>query len=82
MSIAQQSDGAQTQTHSFETMPEAVDSPSSKLVYLYLHTAGDAHIDELQATLDMKKLALYPVLNTLETHDLVDRDGETFTLAS
>lgn len=62
MSIAQQSDIAQTQTQSFKTMPEAVDSPSSKLVYLYLHTAGEAHIDELQATLQMKKLALYPSL--------------------
>lgn len=60
-------------------LPTELDSSGSKLVYLYLRTVDEATIEELQATLDMHQLALFPVLDTLQSADLVDRSGLTYT---
>jgi DNA-binding IclR family transcriptional regulator len=62
-------------------LPNELDSTSSKLVYLYLRTAGECTVDDLQSSLDMKKISLYPLLQTLSKQGLVDRDGETYSLA-
>jgi predicted transcriptional regulator len=62
-------------------LPNELDSASSKLVYLYLRTAGECTVDDLQSSLDMKKISLYPLLQTLSKQDLVDREGETYSLA-
>lgn len=59
-------------------LPGTVDSSGAKLVYLYLSIQNDATIDELQAALDMKKLSLYSLLETLTAADLVDRAGEQY----
>jgi len=64
-----------------DDLPTELDSAGSKLVYLYLSTCGDATIDDLQSSLRMKKLALYPVLDGLSAEGLVEREGETFTAA-
>jgi hypothetical protein len=64
-----------------DDLPTALESTGSKLVYLYLDLTGDATIDELESTLGMRKLALYPVLDTLSAAGLVERDGEAFTAA-
>ncbi|WP_211263632.1 helix-turn-helix domain-containing protein [Halalkalicoccus paucihalophilus] len=48
-----------------------MDSSTSKLVYVYLSSSEPATIDELHAALDVEKLTLYPVLNTLIAADLV-----------
>lgn len=69
-------------THDRSTIPAEIDSTGSKLVYLYLDTAGDATIDELQSALGMKQLALFPVLDTLSTEGLVTRDGERYAVAA
>ena len=71
-----------TQTTTFDQMPAELDSSNSKLVYLYLETVEEATIDDLQATLDVKQLALFPTLATLEDKDLIERDGETFTITA
>ena len=63
-------------------MPAELDSSNSKLVYLYLDTVEEASITDLRSTLDMKQLALFPVLNTLEGEGLIERDGEMFTIAA
>ncbi len=69
-------------THAtIDELPSELDSTGSKLVYLYLSASGDATIDDLESTLKMKKLALYPVLDTLSAAGLVEREGETFTAA-
>jgi predicted transcriptional regulator len=60
------------------TIPADIDSPSSKLVYLYLRTRGECTVDELQSSLGMRKISLYPLLEGLATKGLVDRDGETY----
>lgn len=69
-------------THDRTEIPTEIDSTGSKLVYLYLQTAGGATIEELQASLNMKQLALFPVLNTLASEDLVTREGESYTVAA
>lgn len=60
------------------TLPNEIDSTGSKLVYLYLRAADEATIDELQRSLRMKQLALFPYLETLTSEGLVERDGERY----
>lgn len=69
----------QHQPHATVELPETLDSSGAKLVYLYLNLADEATIDELQAALDMKKVTLYPLLQTLTTTDLIDRAGTTYS---
>ena len=69
-------------TRTLDQLPAELDSSNSKLVYLYLSTAGKATVGDLQSTLGMKQLALFPILQTLEGKDLIERDGETYTLAA
>jgi predicted transcriptional regulator len=58
-------------------VPEELVAADSKLVYLFVTVAGGATIDELHSTLDIKKISLYPVLETLSDRGLVDCvDGE------
>jgi predicted transcriptional regulator len=54
-----------------EPVPPSLDSSTSKLVYVYLSSSESATIDELHAALNVEKLTLYPVLNTLIAADLV-----------
>jgi DNA-binding MarR family transcriptional regulator len=65
-----QVDGASLPPHSGTT--------GSKLVCLYLSVVGKATMDELNQTLDMQRLRLYPMLSSLEAEGLVERDGDTF----
>jgi predicted transcriptional regulator len=62
-------------------LPTELESTSSKLVYLYLRSAGTCTVDDLQASLDMKKISLYPLLKSLSKKGLVDSDGETYQVA-
>jgi predicted transcriptional regulator len=73
---------ATTLTHDRTEIPTEIESTGSKLVYLYLQTAGEATIEELQSSLGMKQLALFPVLDTLSSSGLVARDGERYTVAA
>lgn len=59
-------------------LPATLASPRSKLVYLYLRTAGGGSAADLCDALGMKRVAAYPVLDTLVRRGLVVRDGETF----
>ncbi|MFC6905881.1 TrmB family transcriptional regulator [Halalkalicoccus tibetensis] len=65
-----------------EGLPTTLESSNSKLVYFYLSAADSATVDDLQSALDMKQLALFPVLQTLESEDLITRNGETYALAA
>jgi predicted Rossmann fold nucleotide-binding protein DprA/Smf involved in DNA uptake len=60
------------------SIPPHPGTTGSKLVCLYLSVVGTATMDELNQTLDMQRLRLYPMLATLEADGLVERDGETF----
>lgn len=71
-----------TQTTAITPIPATLDSPNSKLVYLYLATVEEATIGDLESALEMQQLALFPTLDTLEGEGLIERDGETFTVAA
>ena len=77
--ILTQMEATATETTTFTQMPATLESSDSKLVYLYLTTIDEATISELQSTLEMQQLALFPTLDTLEGEGLIERDGETFT---
>jgi DNA-binding IclR family transcriptional regulator len=62
-------------------LPEGIDSPRAKLVYLYLATAdGEVTVTEARATLDLPKLTLLQVLKRLREREFVAREGERYRL--
>jgi|AntDeeMinimDraft_4_1070355.scaffolds.fasta_scaffold00199_30 predicted transcriptional regulator len=65
-----------------EILPEDLASPRSKLVYMYLDVAGTATIDDLQASLDMRKIDLLSVLNSLTSNDHVELEDGTYTVSA
>lgn len=67
----------QTQSHPIE-LPTELQSPRSKLVYLYLSACGGATLTELQRCLSMRKLTLYSVLRTLRERGFVGRNGDGY----
>lgn len=70
-----------TQQQLLETnleFPEEIDTTDAKLVFLYLAIEEKATIDELQAVLGMKKISVYPLLQTLTATEHVERVGNTY----
>lgn len=61
-----------------EPLPPALESSNSKLVYFYLQISGPTTSDELQRALGLKKITLYPVLETLSAADLVTKTGTKY----
>lgn len=57
--------------------PTTLDLNNSKLVYLYLDIVEEPAIADLQSTLGIKRLVLFPVLKRLTANDLIERNGET-----
>ncbi|SDZ84554.1 hypothetical protein SAMN04488065_0736 [Haloplanus vescus] len=58
-------------------VPNELTASESKLVYLFVAVSDGATVDDLHASLDMSKLTLFPVLETLSERGLVDHvDGE------
>lgn len=53
-------------------IPETITASESKLVYLYLRTSDDPTVDELHRNLGVRKLTLFPVLDTLRERGLID----------
>ena len=62
-------------------LPGELESPSAKLVYLYLTTNDGASITELQDGLEMKKISLYSILSTLCKRGLVRQEAERYHLS-
>ncbi|WP_290818339.1 helix-turn-helix domain-containing protein [Halovivax sp.] len=59
-----------------EPLPETLDSPQAKLVYLYLTTSDGATVDDLADALSMRKLSVLSVLRSLSADGLVEREGD------
>jgi DNA-binding MarR family transcriptional regulator len=59
-------------------VPSELTSAQSKLVYLYLDCAGGATADDIAGSLGLKKISLYPVLDSLETRGVVRNDGNRY----
>lgn len=64
-----------------ESIPGRIESPTGKLVYLYLATAGRATVGEMAERLDEPKIALYDVLGTLSKRGVVERTDGGYRLA-
>ena len=69
------------QTTQAARVPSELESPCTKLVYLYIATHGDATVGELQANLDLKKLTLFSVLRSLRERGFLreERNGYVLT---
>jgi predicted transcriptional regulator len=65
-----------------EQLPETLQSARTKLVYLYLETVEKAQVGELQRALDMQALSLYPILEILVDHKLVERADDGYVIAT
>jgi DNA-binding IclR family transcriptional regulator len=65
----------------YRQMPTEVESPSGKLVYLYLRTRERATLTELQSALDLPRITLFSVLKTLRGRGLVSQDGDHYVAA-
>jgi|AntDeeMetagen285_2_1112576.scaffolds.fasta_scaffold10875_2 DNA-binding IclR family transcriptional regulator len=55
------------------SLPNELDSADAKLVYLYLTATDEAAVSELHRTLDIPKLTLFTVLDTLTSRGLVQQ---------
>lgn len=57
-------------------VPDGLDSPTTKLVYLFLLTAGPSNVAEVTDALGLNALSVYPVLDHLADSGFVDlRNG-------
>jgi hypothetical protein len=65
-----------------ETLPEDIASPRAKLVYLYLDVTETATVEDLQGCLDMKKIDLLSVLNSLTSAGHVANDDGSYTVTA
>jgi DNA-binding MarR family transcriptional regulator len=63
-------------------VPDGLESPRAKLVYLYLSTHDGATVTELQEGLCMKKITLFSILKTLRGRGLVGQDRGRYVVAS
>ncbi len=61
-----------------ESLPIDLDSMGSKLVYMHLHYASEATVQELRNTLNIPTISIYPILNTLREKGLVERKGNQY----
>lgn len=61
-----------------ESLPEGIESPTAKLVYLALDANGTATVDELRRALDLQKLVLFETLSSLESKGVVTADGRYY----
>lgn len=68
-------------TPRLEPLPDDLDSSQAKLVYLSLEATGGATVDDLGELLEMKKLSILSILNTLSSAGLVDRRGEEYVVS-
>ena len=60
------------------SLPRELESPRAKLVYLYLTSRGGATIESLQAGLDLEKITLFSILDTLSSRGLIRKDADTY----
>jgi hypothetical protein len=58
-------------------LPDEIESADAKLVYLALRVGDEHTVSDLSQMLQMKSIALYPIVRSLSEKGLVDRDGET-----
>ncbi len=60
------------------SVPSDLSSDGTKLVYLYLQVSGESTLKELNQSLEMKTISLLPILKTLQSKELVDRQDNYY----
>ena len=60
------------------SVPSELSSEGTKLVYIYLQLSGESTVEELNRSLEMKTISLLPILKTLQSKELVDRQDEYY----
>ncbi|MFB6195328.1 MAG: MarR family transcriptional regulator [Haloplanus sp.] len=63
-------------------IPEQLSTAESKLVYLFVAASDGATVDDLQTSLNVRKITLFPVLDTLAERGLIDRVDDEYVTAS
>ena len=63
------------------TVPNEIDSPRAKLVYVYLTVTDGATTDELCDRLSITRLTLYPILESLSDREFVERRDDRYVTA-
>ena len=59
-------------------LADGIDSPTAKLVYLYLSATRGCTVDRLHDDLGLKRLDLFAVLETLDERGYVTRRSDTY----
>lgn len=63
-------------------LPDEIESPRAKLVYLYLASHGQATMSDLQEGLGLKRLTLYGIIDALRERDLVREAGDAYAVSA
>ncbi len=63
------------------TVPDEINSSTSKLVYVYLKSVSYATLEQICESLSIKKLTLLPILNRLRKDGLVIKANQEYTVA-
>ena len=58
------------------SMPNELNSPCAKLVYLYVSVTGETSVDDVQDALDLQKITLFGILDTLSSRGFVETSGD------
>jgi predicted transcriptional regulator len=59
-------------------VPDELSAAESKLVYLFVATSGGVTVDDIESSLDMRKITLFPVLDTLSESGLIERRDDGY----
>ncbi len=59
-------------------VPDELTSPQAKLVYLSVLVTDEAKATDLQQMLDLPKLTLFAVLESLAAQDCIQRTGDHY----
>jgi DNA-binding MarR family transcriptional regulator len=62
-------------------VPDGIESPRAKLVYVYCSVSGGATTDQLCDNLSITRLTLYPILESLKERELIEREDDQYVAA-
>ena len=62
-------------------VPTELDTPTAKLVYLYLSVTNEATIGQVRDDLGLTQLTLLPTISALEREGLLNRSSENVQIA-
>lgn len=61
-------------------IPDDIDSPRAKLVYLYLSVDGEQSLSDLRSDLGLPKITLLSVLGSLSSEGHVNREDGAYVV--